>query len=249
MTNAAEPKVQIRGLHKYFGKNEVLKGIDCDIESGEVVCVIGPSGSGKSTFLRCINCLEEPTSGTITVDGNLMDGEAKNIDELREDVGMVFQQFNLFPHLSVLENITIAPVLRKKMSQEEANQVGLELLGRVGLADKADARPNSLSGGQKQRVAIARALAMRPGLMLFDEPTSALDPEMVGEVLDVMRQLADEGMTMVVVTHEMGFARQVADRVLFIDQGVIAEDGTPDEVFGNPTHERTRAFLNKVLEA
>ena len=178
-----------------------------------------------------------------------MDGEAKNIDELREDVGMVFQQFNLFPHLSVLENITIAPVLRKKMSQEEANQVGLELLGRVGLADKADARPNSLSGGQKQRVAIARALAMRPGLMLFDEPTSALDPEMVGEVLDVMRQLADEGMTMVVVTHEMGFARQVADRVLFIDQGVIAEDGTPDEVFGNPTHERTRAFLNKVLEA
>jgi len=249
MTNAQEPKVQIRGLHKYFGKNEVLKGIDCDIQAGEVVCVIGPSGSGKSTFLRCINCLEEPTSGTIKVDGNVMDGEAKNIDELREDVGMVFQQFNLFPHLSVLQNITIAPVLRKKMSQEEADQVGMVLLGRVGLADKANARPNSLSGGQKQRVAIARALAMKPGLMLFDEPTSALDPEMVGEVLDVMRQLADEGMTMVVVTHEMGFARQVADRVLFIDQGVIAEDGTPDEVFGNPTHERTRSFLNKVLEA
>jgi len=249
MTNAQEPKVQIRGLHKYFGKNEVLKGIDCDIQAGEVVCVIGPSGSGKSTFLRCINCLEEPTSGTIKVDGNVMDGEAKNIDELREDVGMVFQQFNLFPHLSVLQNITIAPVLRKKMSQEEAEQVGMVLLGRVGLADKANARPNSLSGGQKQRVAIARALAMKPGLMLFDEPTSALDPEMVGEVLDVMRQLADEGMTMVVVTHEMGFARQVADRVLFIDQGVIAEDGTPDEVFGNPTHERTRSFLNKVLEA
>jgi ABC-type polar amino acid transport system ATPase subunit len=248
MTNATEPKVQIRGLHKYFGKNEVLKGIDCDIQAGEVVCVIGPSGSGKSTFLRCINCLEEPTSGTITVDGNIMDGEAKNIDELREDVGMVFQQFNLFPHLSVLRNITIAPVLRKKMSQEEADQVGRELLARVGLADKAEAMPNSLSGGQKQRVAIARALAMKPGLMLFDEPTSALDPEMVGEVLDVMRQLADEGMTMVVVTHEMGFARQVADRVLFIDQGVIAEDGTPDEVFGNPTHERTRSFLNKVLE-
>jgi polar amino acid transport system ATP-binding protein len=198
--------------------------------------------------LRCINCLEEPTSGTIKVDGNVMDGEAKNIDELREDVGMVFQQFNLFPHLSVLRNITIAPVLRKKMSQEEADQVGRELLARVGLADKAEAMPNSLSGGQKQRVAIARALAMKPGLMLFDEPTSALDPEMVGEVLDVMRQLADEGMTMVVVTHEMGFARQVADRVLFIDQGVIAEDGTPDEVFGNPTHERTRSFLNKVLE-
>jgi len=249
MTNAQESKVQIRGLHKYFGKNEVLKGIDCDIQAGEVVCVIGPSGSGKSTFLRCINCLEEPTSGTIKVDGNVMDGEAKNIDELREDVGMVFQQFNLFPHLSVLQNITIAPVLRKKMSQEEAEQVGMVLLGRVGLADKANARPNSLSGGQKQRVAIARALAMKPGLMLFDEPTSALDPEMVGEVLDVMRQLADEGMTMVVVTHEMGFARQVADRVLFIDQGVIAEDGTPDEVFGNPTHERTRSFLNKVLEA
>jgi ABC-type polar amino acid transport system ATPase subunit len=248
MTNATEPKVQIRGLHKYFGKNEVLKGIDCDIQAGEVVCVIGPSGSGKSTFLRCINCLEEPTSGTIKVDGNVMDGEAKNIDELREDVGMVFQQFNLFPHLSVLRNITIAPVLRKKMSQEEADQVGRELLARVGLADKAEAMPNSLSGGQKQRVAIARALAMKPGLMLFDEPTSALDPEMVGEVLDVMRQLADEGMTMVVVTHEMGFARQVADRVLFIDQGVIAEDGTPDEVFGNPTHERTRSFLNKVLE-
>ncbi|MEE0028253.1 MAG: amino acid ABC transporter ATP-binding protein [Atopobiaceae bacterium] len=248
MTNATEPKVQIRGLHKYFGKNEVLKGIDCDIQAGEVVCVIGPSGSGKSTFLRCINCLEEPTSGTITVDGNIMDADAKNIDELREDVGMVFQQFNLFPHLSVLRNITIAPVLRKKMSQEEADQVGRELLARVGLADKAEAMPNSLSGGQKQRVAIARALAMKPGLMLFDEPTSALDPEMVGEVLDVMRQLADEGMTMVVVTHEMGFARQVADRVLFIDQGVIAEDGTPDEVFGNPTHERTRSFLNKVLE-
>jgi ABC-type polar amino acid transport system ATPase subunit len=248
MTNATEPKVQIRGLHKYFGKNEVLKGIDCDIQAGEVVCVIGPSGSGKSTFLRCINCLEEPTSGTITVDGNIMDADAKNIDELREDVGMVFQQFNLFPHLSVLRNITIAPVLRKKMSQEEADQVGRDLLARVGLADKAEAMPNSLSGGQKQRVAIARALAMKPGLMLFDEPTSALDPEMVGEVLDVMRQLADEGMTMVVVTHEMGFARQVADRVLFIDQGVIAEDGTPDEVFDNPANERTRSFLNKVLE-
>ena len=249
MTNTEAPKVEIRDLHKYFGDNEVLRGIDCDIQTGEVVCVIGPSVAGKSTFLRCINCLEEPTSGTIKVDGNIMDGEAKNIDFLREDVGMVFQQFNLFPHLSVMENITIAPVLRKKMTEEEAKKVGLELLGRVGLADKADARPNSLSGGQKQRVAIARALAMKPGLMLFDEPTSALDPEMVGEVLDVMRQLAEEGMTMVVVTHEMGFARQVADRVLFIDQGIIAEEGAPDEVFGNPQNPRTKSFLEKVLEA
>lgn len=241
-------KVEIRGLHKYFGENEVLRGIDCDIEAGEVVCVIGPSGSGKSTFLRCINCLENPTQGTVRVDGNLMEEDAKNIDELREDVGMVFQQFNLFPHLSVIQNITLAPVLRKKMGQQEADQVGMELLGRVGLADKAQAMPNSLSGGQKQRVAIARALAMKPGLMLFDEPTSALDPEMVGEVLDVMRQLAEEGMTMVVVTHEMGFARQVASRVLFIDQGIIAEEGTPEEVFGNPQNDRTKSFLNKVLE-
>ncbi len=242
-------KVEIRNLHKRFGDNEVLKGIDCDIETGEVVCVIGPSGSGKSTFLRCINCLEQPTSGTVRVDGNIMDADAPNIDELREDVGMVFQHFNLFPHLSVIENVTIAPVLRKKMGKDEANQVARQLLERVGLADKADAMPNSLSGGQKQRVAIARALAMRPGLMLFDEPTSALDPEMVGEVLDVMRQLANEGMTMVVVTHEMGFARQVADRVLFVDGGVIAEEGTPDEVFGNPKNERTQNFLKMVLEA
>ena len=241
-------KVEIRGLHKYFGENEVLKGIDCDIETGEVVCVIGPSGSGKSTFLRCINCLEQPTAGTVRVDGNIMDANAKNIDELREDVGMVFQHFNLFPHLSVLQNVTIAPVLRKRMSEAEAVQVAHELLGRVGLDDKADAMPNSLSGGQKQRVAIARALAMKPGLMLFDEPTSALDPEMVGEVLDVMRQLANEGMTMVVVTHEMGFARQVADRVIFVDQGVIAEEGTPEEVFDHPKNPRTQSFLNKVLE-
>ncbi|MBQ9006603.1 MAG: amino acid ABC transporter ATP-binding protein [Atopobiaceae bacterium] len=242
-------KVEIRGLHKYFGKNEVLKGIDCDIEAGEVVCVIGPSGSGKSTFLRCINCLEQPTAGTVRVDGNIMDANASNIDVLREDVGMEFQHFNLFPHLSVLENVTIAPVLRKKMGKEEADQVARQLLERVGLADKADAMPNSLSGGQKQRVAIARALAMKPGLMLFDEPTSALDPEMVGEVLDVMRQLANEGMTMVVVTHEMGFARQVADRVLFVDGGVIAEEGTPEEVFGNPKNERTQNFLRMVLQA
>ncbi len=249
MNNTKSPKVEVRGLHKYFGKNEVLKGIDCDIQTGEVVCVIGPSGSGKSTFLRCINCLEEPTQGTVLVDGNLMDDKAKNIDELREDVGMVFQHFNLFPHLSVMENLTIAPILRKKMQKEEAEKVGMDLLTRVGLADKADAMPNSLSGGQKQRVAIARALAMRPGLMLFDEPTSALDPEMVGEVLDVMRQLAKEGMTMVIVTHEMGFARQVSNRVLFIDQGVIAEAGTPAEVFDNPQNDRTKSFLAKVLNA
>ena len=248
-TAAPTPKVEIRGLHKYFGENEVLRGIDCDIQTGEVVCVIGPSGSGKSTFLRCINCLEGPTGGTIKVDGHIMDAEAKNIDDLREDVGMVFQQFNLFPHLSVLDNITIAPVLRKKMDKAEAERTAHELLARVGLADKADAMPRSLSGGQKQRVAIARALAMKPGLMLFDEPTSALDPEMVGEVLDVMRQLAAEGMTMVVVTHEMGFARQVSDRVLFIDQGVIAEEGAPEQVFGNPQNERTRSFLKAVLES
>ena len=241
-------KVEIKGLHKSFGDNEVLKGIDCEIEAGEVVCIIGASGSGKSTFLRCINCLEDPTSGTVVVDGNLMQANSPNIDSYREDVGMVFQHFNLFPHLTVLENVTIAPVLRKRMTKEEANKVGHELLARVGLDEKSDAMPNSLSGGQKQRVAIARALAMRPGLMLFDEPTSALDPEMVGEVLDVMRQLANEGMTMVVVTHEMGFARQVADRVLFVDNGVIAEEGTPDEVFGNPQNPRTQAFLNKVLE-
>ncbi len=248
MTSTGAVKVEIRGLHKSFGKNEVLRGIDCDIHTGEVVCVIGPSGSGKSTFLRCINCLEEPSAGTVRVDGNLMDENAKNIDELREDVGMVFQHFNLFPHLSVMQNLTIAPTLRKKMSEDEAKQVGMELLGRVGLADKADAKPNSLSGGQKQRVAIARALAMKPGLMLFDEPTSALDPEMVGEVLDVMRSLAKEGMTMVVVTHEMGFARQVSDRVLFIDGGVIAEEGTPAEVFDHPQNERTKSFLAKVLD-
>ena len=249
MTSTNDVKVEIRGLHKSFGKNEVLRGIDCDIHTGEVVCVIGPSGSGKSTFLRCINCLEEPTAGTVRVDGNLMDEKAKNIDELREDVGMVFQHFNLFPHLSVIKNLTIAPVLRKKMDMAEAQHVAMDLLERVGLADKAEAMPNSLSGGQKQRVAIARALAMKPGLMLFDEPTSALDPEMVGEVLDVMRSLAKAGMTMVVVTHEMGFARQVSDRVLFIDQGVIAEEGAPSDVFDHAKNERTKSFLAKVLEA
>ena len=244
-----KPKVEIRNLHKRFGDNEVLRGIDCDIMPGEVVCIIGPSGSGKSTFLRCINCLETPSEGTIKVDGHVMDPNAKNIDTLREDVGMVFQQFNLFPHLSVLENITIAPVLRKRMNEAEAKEKALSLLRRVGLEDKADARPRSLSGGQQQRVAIARALAMNPGLMLFDEPTSALDPEMVGEVLDVMRGLASEGMTMACVTHEMGFARNVANRVLFIDGGVIAEEGSPEQIFDDPQNPRTQAFLNKVLEA
>lgn len=240
-------KIEVRDLHKYFGDNEVLRGISCDIEEGELVCVIGPSGSGKSTFLRCINCLEEPTSGSITVSGHLMTAAHANIDKLREDIGMVFQQFNLFPNLTVMKNITLAPVLTKKYSKEEAYEVGQRLLARVGLTDKEHAYPSSLSGGQKQRVAIARALAMRPEVMLFDEPTSALDPEMVGEVLDVMKQLASEGMTMVVVTHEMGFARNVADRVFFIDEGVIAEEGDPVQIFDNPQNPRTQDFLNKVL--
>ena len=241
------PKVQIRDLHKYFGDNEVLKGISCDIEQGEVVCVIGASGSGKSTFLRCINCLEEPTSGTVMVDGNAMSAKDKEIDKHRENVGMVFQQFNLFPNLNVLDNITLAPVMRKRMSKEQAEEYGRRLLKRVGLSEKETAMPRSLSGGQKQRVAIARALAMKPDLMLFDEPTSALDPEMVGEVLDVMKQLASEGMTMIVVTHEMGFARHVASRVFFIDNGVIAEEGTPEQIFDNPQNPRTKSFLDKVL--
>lgn len=240
-------KIEIRNLHKSFGDNEVLRGIDVDIEEGEVVCVIGPSGSGKSTFLRCINCLEELTDGSIMVDGHQMDPKSKKIDILRQDIGMVFQHFNLFPNMSVLNNITMAPVSSKRFSKEEANDYAMKLLKRVGMADKANARPNDLSGGQKQRVAIARALAMKPDLMLFDEPTSALDPEMVGEVLDVMKKLAQEGMTMVIVTHEMGFARNVADRVLFIDEGIIYEQGTPQEVLGNPQNERTKNFLAKVL--
>ncbi len=240
-------KIEIRNLHKYFGDNEVLRGISTDITEGEVVCLIGPSGSGKSTFLRCMNCLEEPTSGTVTVDGHLLTSKHENIDKFREDIGMVFQQFNLFPHLTVMENITLAPVLRKKMSKEDALENGRALLSRVGLAEKENAYPRSLSGGQKQRVAIARALAMKPDLMLFDEPTSALDPEMVGEVLDVMKKLAQEGMTMVVVTHEMGFAKSVADRVMFIDGGVIAEEGTPTQIFENAQNPRTQSFLNKVL--
>jgi glutamine transport system ATP-binding protein len=239
--------IVVRNLHKSFGKLEVLKGISCEIKPQEVVVVIGPSGSGKSTFLRCLNLLEEITSGEVWIEGiNLMDKKT-NINEVRKEVGMVFQQFNLFPHKTVLENITLAPIKVRKLSEAEAKQRAIQLLDKVGLRDKADAYPDQLSGGQQQRVAIARALAMQPKVMLFDEPTSALDPEMVKEVLDVMKQLAQEGMTMVVVTHEMGFAREVGDRVIFMDQGLIVEEGTPEEVFTRPKHERTKAFLSKVL--
>nr|WP_276576396.1 amino acid ABC transporter ATP-binding protein [Caldicoprobacter algeriensis] len=234
-------------MHKSFGDLEVLKGINTEIRKGEVVCVIGASGSGKSTFLRCLNLLEEPTKGEIYIDGISLMEHKKDINKLRQKVGMVFQQFNLFPHMTVLENIMLAPVKVKKMPEEEARGKAIELLRKVGLSDKDNAYPSQLSGGQKQRVAIARALAMDPEVMLFDEPTSALDPEMVGEVLAVMKQLAMEGMTMVVVTHEMGFAREVGDRILFMDEGVILEEGTPEELFGNPKKERTRAFLSKVL--
>ncbi len=242
-----EAKVSVKNLHKSFGKLDVLRGIDMEVQEGEVVCLIGPSGSGKSTFLRCINSLEQPTSGEIVVDGHVITEKHANINKIRENIGMVFQQFNLFPHLTALKNITMAPLDRKKMDKATAEKKAIELLKRVGLADKADEYPDNLSGGQKQRVAIARALAMEPDLMLFDEPTSALDPEMVGEVLNVIRTLADGGMTMLVVTHEMGFAREVADRVVFMDGGVIVEEGTPEEIFGQPKNERTIAFLNKVL--
>ena len=234
-------------MHKNFGKIEVLKGVDINIEKGECVVVIGPSGSGKSTFLRCINRLEEPSSGDILIeDVNVMD-KATDIDMLRREVGMVFQHFNLFPHLTILENITLAPIKHKLMSEEDAKKKAYELLEMVGIEDKALAYPSQLSGGQKQRVAIARSLALSPKIMLFDEPTSALDPEMVGEVLEVMKNLAKEGMTMVVVTHEMGFAKEVAHRVVFMDEGVIIEEGTPAQVFDAPTNERTKAFLQKVL--
>ena len=239
--------IYVKDLHKYFGKNEVLKGVDYHIKKGEVVVVIGPSGSGKSTFLRCLNLLEEPTKGEIIFeDKNITD---KNIDinKIREKMGMVFQQFNLFPHKTVLENITIAPINVKNKSKTEAEEKAKELLKRVGLLDKASAYPASLSGGQKQRIAIARALAMEPDVMLFDEPTSALDPEMVGEVLGVMKDLAKEGMTMVVVTHEMGFAREVGDRIIFMDGGNIVEQGTPEEIFDKPKNPRTKDFLSKVL--
>ena len=238
--------IVIENLHKAFGEVEVLNGVNLHIKPQEVVALIGPSGSGKSTLLRCMNYLEEPTSGKVTVAGTPLDGEA-NINKVREEVGMVFQRFNLFPHMTALENIMLAPMKVKKVSQEEAQKKARELLERVGLADKADNYPSQLSGGQQQRVAIARALAMEPKVMLFDEPTSALDPEMVGEVLDVMRSLAKDGMTMAIVTHEMGFAREVADRVLFIDGGGILEQGTPAEIFEHPQQERTQNFLSKVL--
>ncbi len=239
--------IEVRNLEKSFGDLHVLRGINEVINDNEVVCVIGPSGSGKSTFLRCLNLLEEPSGGDVILDGEKINDKDVDIDKIRERLGMVFQNFNLFPHMSVLDNITLAPIKVKGESKAEAEKEARRILGIVGLSDKADAYPSSLSGGQKQRVAIARALAMKPEAMLFDEPTSALDPEMVGEVLSVMKSLAEEGMTMVIVTHEMGFAREVADRVLFIDQGVIMEQGTPEEVFGAPKNERTKSFLSKVL--
>ncbi|GMK46391.1 MULTISPECIES: amino acid ABC transporter ATP-binding protein [Paenibacillus] len=239
--------IKVTGLKKSFGKANILNGIDAEIAKGEVVVVIGPSGSGKSTFLRCLNLLETPTDGVIEYEGKRLTDRNTNINELRQSMGMVFQQFNLFPHKTVLQNITLAPTKVQNVAKDEADKIGLELLRRVGLEEKRDAYPNRLSGGQKQRVAIARALAMRPHVMLFDEPTSALDPEMVGEVLDVMKSLAKEGMTMVIVTHEMGFAREVGDRLLFIDGGQIVEQGPPREVFANPQHPRTKEFLSKVL--
>ena len=239
--------LRVKDLHKSFGDNEVLKGIDENIEKGEVVCVIGPSGSGKSTFLRCLNLLEEPTSGEVYLDDEKINAPNVDINKVRQRLGMVFQNFNLFPHKTVTENITMAPINVLKMSQVDAVKRAHELLEMVGLADKADEYPKSLSGGQQQRVAIARALAMEPEAMLFDEPTSALDPEMVGDVLEVMKNLAAEGMTMVIVTHEMGFAREVADRVVFMDGGYLVEEGTPEEIFDNPKEERVKDFLSKVL--
>ncbi|MBE6692098.1 MAG: amino acid ABC transporter ATP-binding protein [Ruminococcaceae bacterium] len=239
--------ISVKNLQKKFNDNAVLKGVSIDIKKGDVVCVIGASGSGKSTFLRCLNMLETPTGGNIVFDGVDLTDDKTDLNLHRQKMGMVFQQFNLFPHMTILENLTCAPVMLKKATKEEAEKKAKELLARVGLADRADAYPNQLSGGQKQRVAIVRALCMEPDVMLFDEPTSALDPEMVGEVLDVMRELASEGMTMVVVTHEMGFAREVSNRVVFLDDGVIAEEGTPAEVFGAPKCERLQNFLAKVL--
>ena len=239
--------IDLKDVRKSFGKNEVLKGINLHIDKGEVVVIIGPSGSGKSTVLRTMNYLEEPTSGQVIVDG--MDLSDKNkLNEVRTEVGMVFQNFNLFPHMTVLENLTLAQINVRKTDKKAANDIAMKLLERVGLSDKANVYPDSLSGGQKQRLAIARALAMKPKVMLFDEPTSALDPEMVREVLDVMKSLADEGMTMVIVTHEMGFAKEVADRVLFVDGGLILEDGSPSQVFDAPTSDRTKLFLSKILK-
>lgn len=239
--------IEVKGLQKHFGGLHVLNGIDEQINDGEVVVVIGPSGSGKSTFLRCLTLLEEPTSGQVIIDGQQINAPGVDINKVRQNIGMVFQHFNLFPHLTVRKNITLAPVKLKKMTQEQADAKAMELLTKVGLADKADVYPSQISGGQKQRVAIARALAMEPKYMLFDEPTSALDPEMVGEVLDVMKRLAQTGMTMVVVTHEMGFAREVGDRILFIDEGVVMEQNEPNEFFTHPQNERTKSFLSKVL--
>ncbi|UVY83887.1 amino acid ABC transporter ATP-binding protein [Brachybacterium sp. NBEC-018] len=244
---SANAKIIVQDLHKSFGDNEVLKGIDLTVAEGEVVAVIGPSGSGKSTFLRCLNRLEEPSGGTIVVDGADLSAKDVRIDEVRQRIGMVFQHFNLFPHMSVLENVTLAPVELGRLSKAAAAERGRTLLERVGLGDKAAAKPASLSGGQKQRVAIARALAMEPEVMLFDEATSALDPEMVGEVLQVIRDLAEGGMTMVLVTHEMGFAREVSQRTVFMDGGVVVEEGPPAEIFGNPQSPRLRDFLSKVL--
>jgi len=239
--------IEVKDLYKKFGKLEVLKGVGCSIKPSEVVVIIGPSGSGKSTFLRCLNRLETATGGEIIVDGIKITDPATDINLVRQEMGMVFQQFNLFPHMTALENVILAPMRVRNLSREEATQSGLELLAKVGLADKANVYPEKLSGGQMQRVAIARALAMKPKVMLFDEPTSALDPEMVGEVLGVMKDLAREGMTMVVVTHEMGFAREVGDRVLFMDDGQIVEEGRPEEVFQRPQNPRTRLFLSKIL--
>lgn len=242
-----ETLIEVFDLHKFFGPNEVLKGIDYEIKKGEVVVVIGPSGSGKSTFLRCLNLLEKPNTGKITFEGVDITGKENNIFKMREKMGMVFQQFNLFPNMTVLENITLAPIKVKKISKKDAEKIALNLLEKVGLKDKAQAYPQSLSGGQQQRIAIARALAMQPDVMLFDEPTSALDPEMVGEVLSVMKGLAQEGMTMVIVTHEMGFAKEVGDAIIFMDNGKILEQGSPEEVFNHPQNSRTQDFLSKVL--
>jgi polar amino acid transport system ATP-binding protein len=239
--------ISTQGLKKDFEKLMVLKGIDIDIYKGDVVCIIGASGSGKSTFLRCLNLLEQPTGGSIYFDGTDLTSSKVDLNLHRQKMGMVFQQFNLFPHLTILKNLTLAPMMLKKVPKEEAEAKAMALLARVGLADRANSYPNQLSGGQKQRVAIVRALCMEPEVMLFDEPTSALDPEMVGEVLDVMKELAKDGMTMVVVTHEMGFAREVANRVIFLDDGYLAEDGTPEEIFGSPKTERLKTFLSKVL--
>ena len=239
--------LSVRGLTKSFEGVDVLRGVDADVNRGDVICVIGPSGSGKSTFLRCLNLLEKPSGGQIFFEGTELTGKKVDLDRHRQKMGMVFQQFNLFPHMTILENLTCAPMLLKKIPREQAEEKAMSLLSRVGLADRAGAYPAQLSGGQKQRVAIVRALCMEPDVMLFDEPTSALDPEMVGEVLDVMKELARAGMTMVVVTHEMGFAREVSNRVLFLDGGVIAEEGAPQQIFGAPKSERLRSFLNKVL--